>query len=128
MRPRKSTIAGVPVAACSSLAGRRLPLRVLELFDAIVQPHALFDHFEHAVRRRRITLELLIELEMRPRTMMQTPQIARGVADDRRIREESWKILRGEGKAGRVPDLWDGKASERIVDAVTAFLRRRAKA
>lgn len=45
--------------------------------------------------------------------------------DDRRIREESWKILEGKGKAGRVPDLWDGKASERIVDAVIAFLKKR---
>ena len=45
--------------------------------------------------------------------------------DDRKIREEAHKILRGEGKAGRVPELWDGKASERIVDAVRAFLDQR---
>jgi UDP-N-acetylglucosamine 2-epimerase (non-hydrolysing) len=45
--------------------------------------------------------------------------------DDRRIREESQKILRGEGKAGRVPHLWDGKASERIVDAIQSFLATR---
>lgn len=45
--------------------------------------------------------------------------------DDRRIREECAKILAGGGKKGRVPALWDGKASERIVDAVVRFLEER---
>lgn len=45
--------------------------------------------------------------------------------DDRRIREEADKVLAGNGKSGKTPALWDGKASERIVDAVVAFLARR---
>src|SRR5688500_15180252 len=45
--------------------------------------------------------------------------------DDTRIREESHRILDGKGKSGRTPALWDGKASERIVEAVTSFLARR---
>ncbi|MGH7438094.1 MAG: non-hydrolyzing UDP-N-acetylglucosamine 2-epimerase [Polyangiaceae bacterium] len=31
-------------------------------------------------------------------------------------------ILAGRGKRGRVPDGWDGKTGERIVDAIVAFL------
>jgi len=39
------------------------------------------------------------------------------VGNDRsRILEESFKILNGQGKKGRIPQLWDGKASKRIVD------------
>jgi UDP-N-acetylglucosamine 2-epimerase (non-hydrolysing) len=33
-----------------------------------------------------------------------------------RILEESFKILNGKGKKGKIPQLWDGKASERIVN------------
>jgi UDP-N-acetylglucosamine 2-epimerase (non-hydrolysing) len=32
-------------------------------------------------------------------------------------------VLAGRGKQGRIPDLWDGRAAERIVDAVDGFLR-----
>ena len=35
--------------------------------------------------------------------------------DPVRIVEEAHKVMRGEGKQGRRPDLWDGKAAERIV-------------
>ena len=35
--------------------------------------------------------------------------------DGRQILEEVMKILRGEGKRGQSPPLWDGRASERIV-------------
>jgi UDP-N-acetylglucosamine 2-epimerase (non-hydrolysing) len=35
--------------------------------------------------------------------------------DGNRIVEEAMKIIRGEGKHGQSPPLWDGKASERIV-------------
>ena len=35
--------------------------------------------------------------------------------DPVRIVEEARKVMRGEGKQGRRPDLWDGKAAERIV-------------
>ncbi|HWP45748.1 MAG TPA: UDP-N-acetylglucosamine 2-epimerase (non-hydrolyzing) [Candidatus Limnocylindrales bacterium] len=35
--------------------------------------------------------------------------------DPEKIIFESQKILRGEGKAGRIPKLWDGKTAERIV-------------
>ena len=31
------------------------------------------------------------------------------------IREEVAKVLAGQGKQGRRPALWDGKAAERIV-------------
>jgi UDP-N-acetylglucosamine 2-epimerase (non-hydrolysing) len=36
---------------------------------------------------------------------------------------EARKILRGEGKQGRRPHLWDGRAAERIVDVLTKEIR-----
>ncbi len=60
----------------------------------------------------------------RPITVDEGTNIVVGT-DDVRIRAETDKILAGEGKTGRAPALWDGKASERIVDAVMAFLDRR---
>ena len=36
----------------------------------------------------------------------------------RRLVEETRKILRGEGKKGQVPKLWDGHASSRIVQTL----------
>ncbi len=38
--------------------------------------------------------------------------------DPARIIAEVHKVLRGEGKQGRRPHLWDGKAAERIVDVL----------
>lgn len=39
--------------------------------------------------------------------------------DTLRIIEESFKILEGQGKKGAYPELWDGRASERIVEILT---------
>jgi UDP-N-acetylglucosamine 2-epimerase (non-hydrolysing) len=38
--------------------------------------------------------------------------------DMRRLRSEAAKILDGKVKKGRIPPLWDGKASERIADII----------
>ena len=39
------------------------------------------------------------------------------VGSDRgKILKESFRILNGNGKKGKIPKLWDGKASERIVN------------
>jgi UDP-N-acetylglucosamine 2-epimerase (non-hydrolysing) len=38
--------------------------------------------------------------------------------DPEKIMLEARKVLRGEGKQGRRPHLWDGKAAERIVDVL----------
>jgi UDP-N-acetylglucosamine 2-epimerase (non-hydrolysing) len=40
--------------------------------------------------------------------------------DPERVAAESRKILRGEGKLGRPPATWDGKAAERIVSVLAA--------
>lgn len=50
----------------------------------------------------------------RPVTVEQGTNIIAG-RDPERILAESRRILAGEGKHGRVPDLWDGHAAERIV-------------
>ena len=42
--------------------------------------------------------------------------------DPSRIVAEARKVLRGEGKQGRRPQLWDGKAAERIVEILFAEL------
>jgi UDP-N-acetylglucosamine 2-epimerase (non-hydrolysing) len=57
----------------------------------------------------------------RPITVEEGTNVVVGT-DDRKIRDETWKILRGEGKRGRRPELWDGKTSARIADAVLRFL------
>ncbi len=43
--------------------------------------------------------------------------------DPEKILEESRRILRGEGKRGQVPALWDGRAAERIVAVLAGALR-----
>jgi UDP-N-acetylglucosamine 2-epimerase (non-hydrolysing) len=57
----------------------------------------------------------------RPVTIEQGSNILVGL-DRERIIEESLKIIRGEGKRGRRPDLWDGKAAVRIVDIIVRYL------
>jgi len=37
-------------------------------------------------------------------------------SDPQRIVAEALAVLDGKGKAGRVPELWDGKAAERIIE------------
>jgi UDP-N-acetylglucosamine 2-epimerase (non-hydrolysing) len=38
--------------------------------------------------------------------------------DPQRIVSEALAVLDGEGEAGRTPELWDGRAAERIVQLV----------
>ena len=40
--------------------------------------------------------------------------------DSQRITEEAFKILDGKGKTGNCPELWDGKAAERIVEILAS--------
>ena len=49
-------------------------------------------------------------------------------ADPSRIREAFEDVLRTGGKAGRVPQLWDGKAAERIADVIEAWAMQRQAA
>lgn len=46
--------------------------------------------------------------------------------DMKRLGAEVDRILAGKAKQGRVPPLWDGKASERIADLLLAWHRNRA--
>jgi UDP-N-acetylglucosamine 2-epimerase (non-hydrolysing) len=48
--------------------------------------------------------------------------------DPDRIKREAVKILEGRGKRGRVPDLWDGRTSERIADFYEGVLGGRSDA
>ena len=43
--------------------------------------------------------------------------------DPELIEQETRRILAGRGKTGRIPELWDGNASYRIVTHLTALLR-----
>ena len=49
-------------------------------------------------------------------------------SDPERILAAVDAILRNGGKRGRVPDLWDGRAAERIADATSAWLAARRAA
>jgi len=59
----------------------------------------------------------------RPVTVEEGTNVLVGT-DPRRIVDEARKILRGEGKQGRRPHLWDGKAAERIVEILANALGR----
>ena len=50
----------------------------------------------------------------RPVTVEEGSNVLAGT-DPEKIMSEARKVLRGEGKQGRRPQLWDGKAAERIV-------------
>jgi len=53
----------------------------------------------------------------RPVTVMQGTNTVVG-SDPKRIVTEALMILNGKGKAGRVPELWDGQAANRIVSVL----------
>jgi UDP-N-acetylglucosamine 2-epimerase (non-hydrolysing) len=38
--------------------------------------------------------------------------------DTQRIIDEAFKVLDGKGRRGNRPELWDGKAAERIVEVL----------
>tara|TARA_Y100000766_G_scaffold284807_1_gene304742 strand:- start:4962 stop:6065 length:1104 start_codon:yes stop_codon:yes gene_type:complete len=38
------------------------------------------------------------------------------------ILKTAFQVLKGEGKAGRIPELWDGKTSSRIADVILQFI------
>ncbi|MES2901035.1 MAG: UDP-N-acetylglucosamine 2-epimerase (non-hydrolyzing) [Pseudomonadota bacterium] len=58
----------------------------------------------------------------RPVTVDEGSNVLAGT-DPARIVAEAKKVLRGEGKQGRRPHLWDGKAAERIVAVLTRELQ-----
>lgn len=41
------------------------------------------------------------------------------------LKTETEKALSGENKSGRIPELWDGKAAERIADVIVEFMAKR---
>ena len=57
----------------------------------------------------------------RPVTVDEGSNVLAGT-DPVRIVAEARKVLRGEGKQGRRPHLWDGKAAERIVTVLAAAI------
>jgi len=57
----------------------------------------------------------------RPVTVLEGTNIVVGL-DGRRIMGEVESILAGKGKRGRVPELWDGRAAERIVAVLSRAL------
>jgi UDP-N-acetylglucosamine 2-epimerase (non-hydrolysing) len=62
----------------------------------------------------------------RPITLTEGTNLLVGL-DGRRLVEEARKVLRGKGKKGRIPKLWDGRASARIVQTLADhFISKRA--
>jgi UDP-N-acetylglucosamine 2-epimerase (non-hydrolysing) len=60
----------------------------------------------------------------RPVTVDEGSNVLAGT-DPAVIVAEARKVLRGEGKQGRRPHLWDGHAAVRIVDILAAYLSPR---
>src|SRR5207248_2421009 len=60
----------------------------------------------------------------RPVTVEEGTNTVVGV-DPARIVSATREVLAGRGKAGRVPDLWDGKASERIAQVFSSWSKAR---
>src|SRR5512143_65960 len=57
----------------------------------------------------------------RPITITEGTNVVVGTSTER-IVAEAERILSGNGKAGRRPDLWDGRAAERIVEVLVRLL------
>jgi UDP-N-acetylglucosamine 2-epimerase (non-hydrolysing) len=57
----------------------------------------------------------------RPVTVTQGTNLVVGL-DPARIAREVTAILEGRGKHGRIPEGWDGRAGERVADAIERFL------
>ncbi|MGD2119300.1 MAG: UDP-N-acetylglucosamine 2-epimerase (non-hydrolyzing) [Chromatiales bacterium] len=57
----------------------------------------------------------------RPITVTEGTNVIVGTDPDK-IRVEAHKVLNGEGKGGRVPEFWDGRAAERIKDVLLQVL------
>jgi len=62
----------------------------------------------------------LRESTERPITVTEGTNIIVGT-DAGRITAEALRVLAGEGKAGRTPALWDGRASERVAEVLGQF-------
>ena len=60
----------------------------------------------------------------RPVTVDEGTNVLAGT-DPEAIVREARKVLRGEGKQGRRPQLWDGRAAERIVAVLARELAAR---
>jgi len=62
----------------------------------------------------------------RPITVVVGTNIVIGT-DQKRIIEESKRLINGDKKQGIVPEYWDGKAAERIVEILLREIRNEAR-
>ena len=60
----------------------------------------------------------------RPVTVTQGTNRLTGIATAR-IVEEAGRVLDGEAPKGRIPDLWDGRSAERLVEHLRQPVERR---
>lgn len=109
--PHGATIGGPGIWCCE-------PLGYMDFQNLVI--HARFVMTDSGgIQEETTVLDIpcltLRDTTERPVTISQGTNLLLG-HDRNRIVEEAMKILRGEGKHGQAPPLWDGRASERIVD------------
>lgn len=68
----------------------------------------------------RVPCLTLRENTERPITVKEGTNILIGF-DMKRLEEETDNVLQGKGKRGKIPKMWDGKASERIVNIISDY-------
>jgi UDP-N-acetylglucosamine 2-epimerase (non-hydrolysing) len=103
------------------------PLAYLDLLGLMAQAHLVLTDsggLQEETTALGVPCITLRENTERPITVEQGTNTVVGV-QPQRITAAVESILRDGGKRGRVPELWDGRAAERIADVTAAWLAAR---
>jgi UDP-N-acetylglucosamine 2-epimerase (non-hydrolysing) len=106
-----------PIESTRGFIGATNPLGYLEFLHLMSQARLVLTDsggLQEETTALGIPCLTLRENTERPVTVTEGTNTLVGIDKDKLI-VESYKVLQGEGKAGRIPKFWDGKTAERIV-------------